>query len=167
MNREGTGDVVRREARPAPVAPVSLSCSRTLDSEKGIQSCLVLGLVGVELGGSTELDNSRGSSPGLGGGIGALRSTSGISSLTVTGAGVDFFFLDVVGFADLRLEDLLMRIVAVTGVAKTSFGGVKMSVGGSYGGMGVALLRDERAPRTERRRLGSSGERALRGTGGM
>jgi hypothetical protein len=75
-----------------------------------------------------ELDSKRGSSPGLGGGIGAVKSTSGISSFTSTGWGVGRLFFFVVL---LRLEDLLTLIVAVIGVTKTSFGGVNTSLGGS------------------------------------
>lgn len=122
------GEAVRR------VGAALLSITgRTSDSESDVLLVgLILGLVGVELG-SMELDNSKGSSPGLGGGIGAVRSISGISNLTTTGGGMGFLFLVevVVVVVPLRFEDLLTLIVAVIGVTKTSFGGVNISVGGS------------------------------------
>lgn len=75
-------------------------------------------------------DNNKGSSPGLGGGMGTLRSISGSSFLT-DGAGITtlriFFPFAVICFVFvLRFEDF-----DIEGVIMTSLGGVKTSVGGS------------------------------------
>jgi len=129
----GEGEVTERSADVAtPTSLLSLSLG---------------GRVGVELGGITGPDNSKGSSVGLGGGMGALRSISG-SSILISGAGTmilsDFFPFAVLCLVfDLRLEDFEM-----VGVMTTSLGGVNTSVGGSYGGMGV--VRRARADVTER-----------------
>jgi len=72
--------------------------------------------------------SKRGSSVGEGGGIGALRSISGGSSLICN---LSCFFFVCRGFFFCALEGWTM----------ISRGGVKRSVGGSYGGMGVVDLR--------------------------
>lgn len=93
---------------------------------------------------------SKGSSVGEGGGAGSVRSISGISVLTVntpvtlfrdfpdSGFGVALLVRDILG-----LE--LARRDWVGGLRTTTFGGVKTSGGGSYGGItGVALRRARR-----------------------
>ena len=78
-------------------------------------------------------NNNNGSSVGLGGGIGKVKSISGSSCLTaVTIVNVEPFFLplaDLKQDANVFLDDLF--IVLVTGLKKTSLGGVNTSVGGS------------------------------------
>ena len=69
----------------------------------------------------------RGSSVGEGGGIAALRSISGGSSLICSLSCLPVFFLGCRGFFFCALEGWTM----------ISRGGVKRSVGGSYGGIGV------------------------------
>jgi hypothetical protein len=83
--------------------------------------------VGVELGGMSGPERRSGSSLGLGGGMGRLKSMSGSSFLmgrtTLSGFAADLGL----GFGPvLRLDDLEM-----VGVIMTSLGGVNTSVGGS------------------------------------
>lgn len=95
-----------------------------------LHSLCLDGRVGVELGGKIGPDNNNGSSLGLGGGMGALRSITG-SSFLMDGAGMStlssFFPFTVLCFVFvLRFEDFEME-----GVIMTSLGGVKVSEGGS------------------------------------
>jgi hypothetical protein len=81
--------------------------------------------------------NNSGSSPGLGGGIGNVQSISGSSFFTLP-TPPSAAATTSAGALDLDLLDLAAG--ATGGLIVTSLGGVNTSVGGSYGGMGVALL---------------------------
>jgi hypothetical protein len=72
-------------------------------------------------------DNNSGSSVGLGGGIGWLRSISGGSALIVT-------------LRSLFNPTFLLLMDMLVGVNTTSFGDENFTAGGSYGGIGVMLL---------------------------
>lgn len=75
-------------------------------------------------------DNSSGSSVGLGGGIGLVRSISGGSVLTMILRAV----FGIIFFLPLLLMGTLF------GDNTTSFGEENFTAGGSYGGIGVVLL---------------------------